>query len=218
MELTKEQIKKIDTRLKIKGIKYWDLRVEMVDHIVSDIEENATTNDFKIELEKSLKKLGWQESLRKENQEGWKNVNTKYRRKYYKEIIRFFKSFKNTLSFVLLAFLYYFISKQMNHYTFSKVSISLFLLLIIPFLLITTKQLLKSYGRSVNLDYGTFYFSFPFLIVNLPLQFIKESSENFQKLFFLIFIPLFYVITYTGYKVYKTAIIKVEKMKKELAL
>lgn len=47
MELNKEQIELIDKRLKSGGIKYWDLRLEMIDHIATDLEENAISNDFK---------------------------------------------------------------------------------------------------------------------------------------------------------------------------
>jgi hypothetical protein len=48
MKLTKEQIQYIDNRLKKEGIKYWDIRIEMIDHVVSDLEKNAKTSDFKI--------------------------------------------------------------------------------------------------------------------------------------------------------------------------
>ena len=51
MELTTAQIQLIDERLKRRGIKYWDLRIEMIDHVVSDVEKNAKIDDFKIELE-----------------------------------------------------------------------------------------------------------------------------------------------------------------------
>ncbi|GFD75474.1 hypothetical protein MHM83_03235 [Tenacibaculum sp. Mcav3-52] len=218
MELTKEQIEHIDTLLKTKGIKYWDLRIEMIDHIVSDVEENSTTNNFKIELEKSLVKLDWHKSLHKENQEGWKNVNKKYRKEYVKEVLSFFKSFRNVFIYTLFTFLYYFITIQVDFDNFKKLSLVFFLTPSTLFLFSITKQIMKQYGKSVNLDYGIFYFSFPFLMISLPLQLIKEAPENIQKLLSIALIPLFWVFSYAGYKVYKTAFTKVEKMKKELAL
>ena len=39
MELTKEQIQYIENRLIKDGVKYWDIRIEMLDHIVSDVEK-----------------------------------------------------------------------------------------------------------------------------------------------------------------------------------
>ncbi|WGH74808.1 hypothetical protein P8625_12040 [Tenacibaculum tangerinum] len=218
MELTKEQIKKIDNRLKRKGINYWDLRIEMVDHIVSDIEENATSNDFKVALEKSLDKLGWRGSLHKQNQEGWQNVNRKYRREYAKEILHFIKSIKNMSTFIFFSFVYYLISKHLNFDDFKKLSLAMFLVPLVIFLFLTTKQLMKKYGKSVNVDYGMFYFLFPFLMINFPLQLIKEFTEDFQKISIIIIVSLFWVFSYIGYKVYRTAITVVEKMKKELTL
>lgn len=38
MQLTKEQIQEIDNRLKKDGIKYWDLRIGLLDHVVTDVE------------------------------------------------------------------------------------------------------------------------------------------------------------------------------------
>ena len=218
MELTKEQIQQIDNRLKKRGIKYWDLRIEMVDHIVSDMETNATTNDFKVELEKTLRKLNWNGSLRGINTEGWQNTNRKYRKEYHSAFIRFFTSFTNVFFYVLISILYYFISKQISYNIFKKLSLLLFVIPIIIYFFITIKQLLKKYGRSVNLDYGIFYFSFAFLMINLPFQFIKEFSLENRKIFYVIFIPIFYVATYAGYKTYKKAIERVEKMKVELTL
>ena len=50
MELTKEQIQRVEHYLNVKNIVYTDLRVEVLDHIVSEIEEivktkNKTFND-----------------------------------------------------------------------------------------------------------------------------------------------------------------------------
>jgi hypothetical protein len=36
MELTKQQIQHIENRLIKNGVKYWDIRIEMLDHVVSD--------------------------------------------------------------------------------------------------------------------------------------------------------------------------------------
>jgi len=45
MELTKPQIKRIDTFLENLGCEYIDIRFEMVDHIATDIEQNITNHD-----------------------------------------------------------------------------------------------------------------------------------------------------------------------------
>ena len=39
MKLTKEQITYIDDYLKHHKVKYWDIRIELLDHIVTTVEE-----------------------------------------------------------------------------------------------------------------------------------------------------------------------------------
>ena len=67
MELTKEQIKYIDHRLENDGIKYWDIRIEMLDHVVSNIEnklqQESSENDFKEFVQESFVELGWKENF-----------------------------------------------------------------------------------------------------------------------------------------------------------
>ncbi|MBJ2173488.1 hypothetical protein JBL43_04525 [Aureibaculum sp. A20] len=64
MELTKQQIAFIDNYLKDKGVKYWDIKLELIDHIVSDVEheinfENKNFDDaFRYSIEK------WKSQLR----------------------------------------------------------------------------------------------------------------------------------------------------------
>ena len=110
MKLTKEQIQYIDNRLKKEGIKYWDIRIEMIDHVVSDLEKNAKTSDFKIELDVTLKRIGWSGSLSHINRESWQNVNIKYRREYHKGFVHFFKKFKNVSMLVISLFVFYVVS------------------------------------------------------------------------------------------------------------
>lgn len=45
MELSKEQIKRIDTFLEGMGVEYIDIRLEMVDHIATEIEEKVNDVD-----------------------------------------------------------------------------------------------------------------------------------------------------------------------------
>lgn len=67
MKLSKKQIKYIDHRLENDGIKYWDIRIEIVDHIVSDIEEKLkveiSENEFKEIVQEAFVSLGWKEKF-----------------------------------------------------------------------------------------------------------------------------------------------------------
>lgn len=49
MELTKEQIQKIEHYLNVKGIDYIDIRLEVLDHIISDIESKITKENIDFE-------------------------------------------------------------------------------------------------------------------------------------------------------------------------
>jgi hypothetical protein len=216
MELTKEQLQYIDHSLKTKGIKYWDLRIEMIDHIVSDIEKNSLTSDFKSELSTSLKRIGWFGKLKSINEIGWKNTNKKYRREYAKGILHFLKSTKNLLILAFTFFTLYLITNHISFKAFKNFSLLLFILPIFFFLFHSIKQIGKKYGRSVNLDYGLFYFLFTFLIINMPIQFLNDASEVNQKWILIILIPIYFIATFSGFKVYKKAINRVEKMQKEL--
>ncbi|MDO6811783.1 hypothetical protein [Tenacibaculum soleae] len=218
MQITNEQIQQIDNRLKKRGIKYWDLRIEMVDHIVSNMESNATTNDFKVELEKSLRKLNWNGGLFGVNTLGWQNANRKYRKEYFTEITAVFKSFKNITIYVLFSILLYIISNFIAFNIFELISLGLLISPMLFFFFVTAKQLFKKYGRSVNLDYGVSYFSFAFLMMMLPIQFLKDLSTEIRITAFIVFIPILFVTTYAGYKTYKKALTRVENMKKELSL
>jgi len=63
MELTKKQVQFIDHRLETEGIKYWDIRIEMLDHVVSDVEQKLKPEnseyEFKEMVQASFIDLGW---------------------------------------------------------------------------------------------------------------------------------------------------------------
>jgi hypothetical protein len=91
MELTKEQIKFIDHRLENEGIKYWDIRIEMLDHVVSDVEsilkpENSAY-EFKEIVQQSFEKLGWKENF---NGGGFESMITSRLKLYNKNRNKFF--------------------------------------------------------------------------------------------------------------------------------
>lgn len=218
MEITKEQIEEIDQLLKKRGIKYWDLRIEMVDHIVFDIELNATTCDFKIELDNSLNRIGWWGNLGQVNRNGWKETNKRYRKMFHTETVLFFKSFKNVLILFLLFGLYYSISEFLEFKSFVRLNVFLLLTPVAFTIYQAITKLVKGYGRSVNLDYGITYLMLSFFILQGIPNLFDNHSESTQKLVWLLVIPIYFVTTFSGYKVYKAALYKVENMRKELSL
>lgn len=225
MELSKEQIQYINHRLENEGIKYWDIRIEMLDHVVLDVEKNLSPEnseyEFKEIVQNSFESLGWKvnyngSNFPNSNTDVYKSVNRKYRRMYHQGFINFFKSLKNIgllFSFVLI---YFIISNIVNFTIFKRISLGLFILPMVFFLFYSITIWSKKYGKSIHLNYGNFYFSFAFLMINLPIQFLRYTTENNQKLFTILLIPIYFIATYIGFNVYQKAIAKVEKMRKEL--
>ena len=112
MELTKEQILFIDHRLENDGIKFWDIRIEMLDHVVSDIENRliltASEYDFKALVQDSFENLGWKENF---NGGGFEEVYLKrcknYTHQSNKGIINGYKkAFMNAKSVSVIVLFY----------------------------------------------------------------------------------------------------------------
>ncbi|WP_439130101.1 hypothetical protein [Polaribacter sp.] len=216
MEITKEQIQFIDNHLKKNGIKYWDLRLEMIDHLVSDIEQNHNNSDFETEFAVSLKRMNWNGNLAGINTEGWQNVNRKYRTQYLKGFFNFFKSFKNVAVLMLGLFAFYLISESISFKVFNKISYILFAAPLIIGLVLFGKLFFKKYGRSVNLDYGVMYMTLSFFILNVIPVFVDVQGELIRKMMWFIILPIHYIAFYSGYNLYQKAIAKVAFMKNEL--
>lgn len=225
MELTKEQIQYIDNRLEDDGIKYWDIRIEMLDHVITDVEENLTPEnseyEFKEKVQNTFVSLGWKKNYNGSNfpntdTDAWKNVNKEYRKIFNQGFVNFFKSYKNLSLLFCFTLIYYTISNIVNYTIFKKISLGLFLLPMGFSLFYSITIWSKKYGKSIHLNCGNFYFFFAFLMINLPIQLLRYTTENTQKLIFILLIPIYFIATYIGFKVYQKAITKVEKMRKEL--
>ena len=216
MELTREQITVIDKYLKNNGIKYWDLRIEMIDHIVSNMELNAQTNDFEKEFKDSLKKTGWQGNLSQVNSEGWQNVNKRYRKEYHRGFVLFFKKLNNVFIFVTCLLAFYILSEMISFTNFKRVSFFLFAAPLAVVIFQYVKAQYKKMGRSVNLDYGFSYLIMSFLTLNSFPTIFKNQTEIFQKMMWFIILPIHSLAFYSGYILYKKTILKLENIRKQL--
>ena len=222
MELTKEQIKFIDHRLEKEGIKYWDIRIEVLDHVVSDVEKRLEKDqEFKKIVNNSFISLGWNGSFDDLNKQGWKNANKGHRKIYYQGFIDFFKNYLNLL--VLGGFLLgiYFLSEVLLHKTFLKVSYGVFLSPLMLCFYLFFKTWRKKYGKSVHRGYAFFYLMLSFFLLNWVMNAMKVDGDfafpiTYHKPILFFILPLHLILVYAGYAVYKKAISKVEKIRKEL--
>jgi hypothetical protein len=230
MEITKEQIKYIDHRLENEGVKYWDIRIEMVDHVVSNVEnklqQENSENDFKEMVQESFIELGWKENfngggLDDLNKQGWQNVNRYYRKIYHHGFRDFFKNYLNLLLLGVFLLGFYFLSELLIHKTFLKVSYSIFISPIVLYFYVFFKIWRKKYEKSVHRDYGFTYFILSFLLLSGVMNFIRVNEDlsfpiTYHKPILFFILPLHLILTLVGYRVYKKAISKVEKIRKEL--
>ncbi len=224
MELTKEQIKDIDYKIEQYGVEYWDVRIELLDHVVSFIESNLEKKeDYKKTLHKAFLSVGWQGGFKHLNTLAWKNTNKFYRKIYLKGFIDFFRKKSNIFIFIVCFICYYIASELLNLKTFVTISYILFL---IPSLIFFYESFItwrKKYGKSVHKQYGLHYIITTTLILQIIPMSLKDSGlftipSDYHKIILFILIPCHLIFTLSGYKVYKKAISKVENMRKELLL
>lgn len=217
MELTTKQIQKIDTRLEKDGIKYWDIRVELLDHVVTDVQlrldkgeklEKAITNSFIA--------LGWNGDLKRLNKIGWQNVSDTYRREHFKGVLNYFKSIKNNVLFIISNMLLYFLSDVFTFKSFINVCFIIFSLPLIFVIFLYIKTAIRKYGKSVNLDYGFFYLTFSFMILQAVPSLFESQSELVQKTVWIVVLSIHFLSIYSGYNLFKKAIQKIENMHKQL--
>jgi len=97
MKLTNEQIAIIDQTLMDKGVVYDDIKLELIDHIATDIEEKLENQEFDFDVALSKDIIKWEKAL-EETSSLWGNVIGP---RIVKE--KFSKITKNHYKFSLLA-------------------------------------------------------------------------------------------------------------------
>ena len=90
------------------------------------------------------------------------------------------------------------------------VAFIVFALPMVVMLIELIKSLIKKLGKSVNMQYGFFYFSFGIIMLNLPIQFLPKA---YSHIWLHIVLTIFLVVMFAGYKVYCFALNRVLKMK-----
>ncbi|AMC11247.1 hypothetical protein Lupro_08260 [Lutibacter profundi] len=238
MKLTKEQITYIDDYLKHHKVKYWDIRIELLDHIVSTIEEKMeqgiSFDDAMIEVHKSFgnsMKMLWNTGVEYSifaNGLGFKNLvqtkkkqmNKKYRNLYFKEIFNFLKSFRNSTILGIIFYLNYLLFQNVEYVRFKRINIIVFLIPIIFFVIYSIRNFTIK-NKSIHLEYALFYYTFSFSILNMFLQISNPDglfnvSKEFQIIVVAIIAPLNLVFSYCGLKLYKRTYEKYSKIFKQL--
>ena len=177
MELKKQQLKYIDHRLENEGIKYWDIRIEMLDHVVSDIEKTLKPEnseyEFKEMVQASLVTLGWKENF---NGGGFDKVlalklklhNKKQNRNFREYCKETFFSFNFVVGAILLSISVY--SFQENKLALK----TLFSIIIVAYIACMFRFALKyKVMNSARLSSILIFITLPISIFNLIIYFPK---------------------------------------------
>jgi len=238
MKLTPEQVSYIDDYLKHHKVKYWDIRIELLDHIVTTVEEKMeqgiSFDDAMIEVHKSFgnsMKMFWNSGIEYgifANGDGYKDlvqtkreqINKKYRKLYYGEIKNFFYSVKNSTIILLILYINYFLSGHIDFNMFKTINIVVFVIPIVVFVIYSLRIYLSK-NKSIHLEYALFYYSSSFLILNMFLQLSNpdgwfEVSNEFQLIVLVILAPLNLVFSYCGFLLYKRTHKKYSEIFKQL--
>ncbi len=176
MELSRAQVVAIEDRLHKNGLTYWDIRVEILDHIVSMIEDKMNSGEsYDSALENTLQTLHYTGNLADLNRRRLLGINKIVRKQYFDKV----KEFCTTPFYLLM------IVAGLGSYTLVYLFQSAYVFKIVTLFLLFTPILLgvvsyiKEYAqkeKSGFLVYSSFYVFFSFMVLNLFIQFFQPEG------------------------------------------
>lgn len=195
MELTKEQIQYIENRLIKEGVKYWDIRIEMLDHIVTDVEQQLENGGlFKNAVQNSFVALGWKENFNGGGLdtiviERIKSLQQKHRKNYNAYVVKILKEPK---TIVLISILGFFFSVISNNPKLIKFMTSGYVILMgaTMLLLLFNKRIYKSIQLNTALIRATFSMTIINIIVFVPKIFEYDIFKTPYLMSFILFLAL----------------------------
>jgi len=212
-KLTKQQILFIENYLIELGVKYWDVRIELIDHIVSEIED-STIHDFEQMVVDVTNKLGYKSyTVKKRLGEKAKELGKEYNKLLINKMKLFFVS-KNTIVVAFLFItLFSVLFKELTDAVFVKVGLGV---LLVPFMFLVGSSInqYRSIKKSIHLKTVCSVLSFPFLIFSIFFHFAR--IQDIQTILVFILVPILYYFAYCSYLVYKEVSNKHLKIYKEL--
>jgi hypothetical protein len=222
MKITKEQIKYIDHRLESDGVKYWDIRIEMVDHVVSNVEnklqQENSENDFKEMVQESFIELGWKENF---NGGGLESVFLQRLKIYSKGTNKgILKEYQEKLSdikviaIIVMLFLYLFIFQNNTFVIKSTVYLAL-LVFTVAFIWFSFRH---KVFNSVRLNRSIIFATIPLSILNCAMFFpnfflgYEKLSSSYVTAVFGVILPFSIIGINFLYKEFKSAQIIYKKL------
>lgn len=207
MRLTKEQITYINDYLKYHKVKYWDIRIELLDHIVTAVEEKiaqgVSFDDAMIEVHKSFgnsMKMFWNSGIeygifanglgyKNLMEDKIKNLHKNYRRLVKQEWILFFKSLNAFIAYGALILFFIFLYNNLPNKIFIifAFSVPLVQFIVLIFYWFKTRSLKKS--AILEISFSQFSFSI-FGLYNLINVFNVFDVDKSKIALFLLIVTI----------------------------
>jgi uncharacterized integral membrane protein len=215
MKLSAEQIAKIDENLVLNGVVYDDIKLELTDHIASDIENNIKKNDVLFEEAFVHAFENWKEQLRPSSSlfwaPFWLNGPKLFMDKWVKESKRQF-FFLWLLSVVISLLIACTIMQNKSNIFLNQLAqgYEILLIVLVVFLFIGRYFVFKSPTKTIFSYMYNVHCLGSFLLLAIQLfssefnsDFIFALNQKFimRRLFFSVFIHIWCVV-YSIYSIY----------------
>ncbi|MDG1528861.1 MAG: hypothetical protein P8I51_07660 [Polaribacter sp.] len=220
MELTKNQIQEIENYIEVNNVDYLDLKIELLDHIVSDIEYKMNKG-FSFESALQLTKQKWSKHFRSSSSI-FLGLQFSTSKVVLKKAVKEFRSFyvlyiiSCILPFVIFRNVLVDFTENTISYVNSFLKISTFLALLY-FVYIIFKVSFSKEKTTYSFILKTQYLGISLLFVS---QFFTSYFDNLGKIniAFICFSCAGFATTYTCHHFYKKHLLEIAKNKKRLCL
>ncbi len=233
MRLNKSQIKYIDDYLKHHKFKYWDIRFEVLDHIVNTVEskmdEGVSFDDAMIEVHQSFgnsMKMFWNTGVEHSifaNGNGYKNLIQnkkkellkKYRNLMFKEFKSFFRSFKNIMLIIVFILIEIKLYALLDSKTFMRVNVLSILIPLLVYIYIFIRYYKKNLSFALESIPGQLII--PFVFASTVFRIEKTDIPDYISYLIIVgYLIISSIWFFSGLKVYREKYKEFNQFYKEL--
>ena len=206
MELTKEQLLQIDNYIFVCGIKYYDVRAEIVDHFANILEQKLDKNsdlDFKKEIEnihRNFSDKGFSKLLKEKTN----SVTKIFYKDSLKHLISFFKLPKIIITFFLFFLLLQIQSFFIETQNFFKCLFYFSIILMFVIIFKAANRSKKEKFLSLSMTLG-FYNVYHVFVICLQTSFSRSSesiANSTHNTIYIVSYTLLFLFFWSGEYVY----------------
>ena len=206
MELTKEQLLQIDNYIFVCGIKYYDVRAEIVDHFANILEQKLDDNpnlDFKKEIEnihRNFSDKGFSKLLKEKTN----SVTKIFYKDSLKHLISFFKLPKIIITFFLFFLLLQIQSFFIETQNFFKCLFYFSIILMFVIIFKAANRSKKEKFLSLSMTLG-FYNVYHVFVICLQTSFSRSSesiANSTHNTIYIVSYTLLFLFFWSGEYVY----------------